>query len=118
MNATAISKYSSESLAGISIESLERVFPLEVRDVVSRRFKVGNTAGEYTGCGSSPHDIFCSLSSATGLTWFIHRLPKLYGPLLWCMCTGEYKFIAFHSLIHMRIVEIERTGQCSFNPVY
>jgi hypothetical protein len=37
------------------MESLERVFPLEVRGVVSRRFKVGNTAGEYTECGSSPH---------------------------------------------------------------
>jgi hypothetical protein len=36
------------------MESLERVFPLEVRGVVSRRFEVGNTAGEYTGCGSSP----------------------------------------------------------------
>jgi hypothetical protein len=36
------------------MESLERVFPLEVRGVISRRFKVGNTAGEYTGCGSSP----------------------------------------------------------------
>jgi hypothetical protein len=34
MNATAISKYSSESLGGIFIESLERVFPLEVRGVV------------------------------------------------------------------------------------
>jgi hypothetical protein len=55
MNATVIAKYSSESLGRISIESLERVFPLEVRGVVSRRFKVGNTAGEYTGCGSSPH---------------------------------------------------------------
>jgi hypothetical protein len=37
------------------MESLERVFPLEVCGVVSRRFEVGNTAGEYTGCGSSPH---------------------------------------------------------------
>jgi hypothetical protein len=55
MNAIAIAKYSSESLSGISMESLERVFPLEVRGVISRRFKVGNTAGEYTGCGSSPH---------------------------------------------------------------
>jgi hypothetical protein len=55
MNAIAIAKYSSESLGGISMESLERVFPLEVRGVVSRRFEVGNTAGEYTGCGSSPH---------------------------------------------------------------
>jgi hypothetical protein len=54
MNAIAKAKYSSESLGGISIESLERVFPFEVRGVVSRRFKVGNTAGEYTGCGSSP----------------------------------------------------------------
>jgi hypothetical protein len=36
------------------MESLERVSPLEVRGVVSRRFKIGNTAGEYTGCGSSP----------------------------------------------------------------
>jgi hypothetical protein len=36
------------------MESLERVFPLEVRGVVSQRFEVGNTAGEYTGCGSSP----------------------------------------------------------------
>jgi hypothetical protein len=43
------------SLGRISIESLERVFPLEVRGVVSRRFEVGNTAGEYTVCGSSPH---------------------------------------------------------------
>jgi hypothetical protein len=58
MNAAVISKYSSESRAGNSIESLERVFPLEVRGFVSRRFKVGNTAGEYTGCGSSPHHIF------------------------------------------------------------
>jgi hypothetical protein len=48
MNAIAIAKYSSESLGRISMESLERVFPLEVRGVVSRRFKVGNTAGEYT----------------------------------------------------------------------
>jgi hypothetical protein len=55
MNAIAIAKYSSESLAGISMESLERVFPLGVRGVISRRFKVGNTAGEYTGCVSSPH---------------------------------------------------------------
>jgi hypothetical protein len=37
------------------MESLERVFLLEVRGVVSRRFKIGNTGGEYTGCGSSPH---------------------------------------------------------------
>jgi hypothetical protein len=43
------------SLGRISIESLERVFPLKVRGVVSRRFEVGNTAGEYTVCGSSPH---------------------------------------------------------------
>jgi hypothetical protein len=42
------------SLGRISIESLERVFPLKVRGVVSRRLKVGNTAGEYTVCGSSP----------------------------------------------------------------
>jgi hypothetical protein len=54
MNACAIAKYNSESLGRISMESLERVFPLEVRGVVSRRFEVGNTAGEYTGCGSSP----------------------------------------------------------------
>jgi hypothetical protein len=64
MNAIAISKYSSESLAGISMESLERVFPLEVHGVVSWHFKVGNTAGEYTGCGSSPHQP--------------HRDPKKY----------------------------------------
>jgi hypothetical protein len=57
MNAVAIAKYSSESLGSISIESLERVFPLDVRGVISRRFKVGNTAGEYTGCGSSPHHL-------------------------------------------------------------
>ena len=43
------------SLGRISIESLERVFPLKVRGVVSRRFELGNAAGEYTGCGSSPH---------------------------------------------------------------
>jgi hypothetical protein len=55
MKAAVISKYSSESLAGNSIELVGRVFPLEVRGVISRRFKVGNTAGEYTGCGSSPH---------------------------------------------------------------
>jgi hypothetical protein len=55
MKAAVISKYSSDSLAANSIESIERVFPLEVRGVVSRRFKIGNTAGEYTGCGSSPH---------------------------------------------------------------
>jgi hypothetical protein len=42
------------------MESLERVFPLEVRGVASRRFKVGNTAGEYTGCGSSPQKIITS----------------------------------------------------------
>jgi hypothetical protein len=34
MNATVISKYSSESRAGSSTESLERVFPLEVRGVI------------------------------------------------------------------------------------
>jgi hypothetical protein len=45
------------SLGRISIESLERVFPLKVRGVVSRRFlELGNTAGEYTVCGSSPHN--------------------------------------------------------------
>jgi hypothetical protein len=56
MKAAVISKYSSESLAGNSIELIERVFPLAVRGVGSRRFRIGNTAGEYTGCGSSPHN--------------------------------------------------------------
>jgi hypothetical protein len=42
------SKYSSDSPTAKSMESIERVFPLEVRGVLSRRFKVGNTAGEYT----------------------------------------------------------------------
>jgi hypothetical protein len=60
MNAITIARYSSESLGKISMESLERVFPLKVRGVVSRRLKVGNTAGEYTGCGSSPQN-YCSI---------------------------------------------------------
>jgi hypothetical protein len=34
MKGAVISKYSSESLAGNSIESLERVFPLAVRGVL------------------------------------------------------------------------------------
>jgi hypothetical protein len=54
MKGAVISKYSSESLAGNSIELVERVFPLAVRGVESRRFRIGNTAGEYTECGSSP----------------------------------------------------------------
>jgi hypothetical protein len=45
------------------MESIERVFPLEVRGVLSRRFKIGNAAGEYTKCSSSPHN--------TGLNQFI-----------------------------------------------
>jgi hypothetical protein len=65
MNAIAMAKYSSESLGGISMESLERVFPLEVCGIISRRFKVGNTAGEYTGCGSSPH--FTQFCRITGI---------------------------------------------------
>jgi hypothetical protein len=68
MNAIAIAKYSSESLGRISMESLERVFPLEVRGVLSRRFKVGNTAGEYTGCGSSPqHSDFYTFAGSQKL---------------------------------------------------
>jgi hypothetical protein len=60
MKAAVISKYSSDSLAANSIELIERVFPLKVRGVVSQRFKIGNTAGEYTGCGSSPQRLLCS----------------------------------------------------------
>jgi hypothetical protein len=58
INAAVISKYSSESLAANTIDLIERVFPLEVCGALSRRFKVGNTAGEYTGCGSSLQDIY------------------------------------------------------------
>jgi hypothetical protein len=57
MGAVIMSKYSSDSLTAKSMGSIERVFPLEVRGVLSRRFKVGNTAGEYTECSSSPQ--FC-----------------------------------------------------------
>jgi hypothetical protein len=54
MKEVIISKYSSDSLTANSLESIERVFPLEVRGVISRRFKIGNAAGEYTKCSSSP----------------------------------------------------------------
>jgi hypothetical protein len=50
MGAVIMSKYSSDSLTAKSMGSIERVFLLEVRGVLSRRFKVGNTAGEYTEC--------------------------------------------------------------------
>jgi hypothetical protein len=33
------------------MDAIERVFPFEVHGV----FKVGNVAGEYTICSSSPH---------------------------------------------------------------
>jgi hypothetical protein len=72
MNAIAMAKYSSESLGRISIGSLERVFPLEVRGVVSRRFKVGNTAGEYTECRSSPHSMYSMISMMTAM--LLHHL--------------------------------------------
>jgi hypothetical protein len=80
MNAIAMVKYSSESLGRISIGSLERVFPLEVRGVVSRRFKVGNTAGEYTRCGSSPHLTiykFSIHSYNTVFNIYIYTAPSL-----------------------------------------
>jgi hypothetical protein len=54
MKAAVISKYSSDLLTANSTELIKRVFPLEVRGVLSRRFKIGNTAGENTKCSSSP----------------------------------------------------------------
>jgi hypothetical protein len=66
MNYIAMAKNSSESLGRISIESLERDFPpfFLYAALYHGVFEVGNTAGEYTGCGSSPQFEEVSMTTA------------------------------------------------------
>jgi hypothetical protein len=58
MKAVIMSKYRSDSPTANSMESIKRVFPLEVHGVLSQRFKIGNAAGEYTKCSSSPQSVY------------------------------------------------------------
>jgi hypothetical protein len=46
MKAVIISKYSPDSPTANSTELIERVFPLKVHGVLSRRFKIGNAVVE------------------------------------------------------------------------